>query len=307
MATFRINNQDWHSRSPKIGVALSGGGPSGIAHIGVLKAFVKNNIPIDIIAGTSAGAIVAALFAQGYTPWQMEEIAKNIKVFDFIDLKITLPEMLKYSAKYFLGGRFRSWSTLPNGLIKGDKIEKFMKSLWGEHTIQNTKVPLAVTAVDVISGDTVFFITPIPGQRAILNARYYHNVLLTEAVRSSIAIPGIFLPKKFRGMMLVDGAVKNNLPTDILKYMGADIIIGVDLGYAGKANYNINSVSEILLQCINIMNREVTLLKAEQHANLIIRPVLSDVPFQDQKQTLACITSGEMAVMNSLTEIRKLI
>jgi NTE family protein len=225
MATFRINSQAWPSRSPKIGVALSGGGPSGIAHIGVLKALVKNNIPIHIIAGTSAGAIIAALFAQGYTPWQMEEITKNVKVFDFIDLKITLPEMIKYSAKCFLGGRLRSWSTLPSGLIKGDKIEKFFKSLWGEQTVQNTKIPLAITAVDVISGDTVFFITPIPGQRDILNARYYHNVLLTEAVRSSIAIPGIFLPKKFRGMLLVDGAVKNNLPTDILKYMGADKLL----------------------------------------------------------------------------------
>ncbi|MCE5287439.1 MAG: patatin-like phospholipase family protein [Pelosinus sp.] len=296
-----------NGRSPKIGVALSGGGPSGIAHIGVLKAFVKNNIPIDIISGTSAGAIIAALFAQGYTPWQMEEITKGLKFFDFIDLKITLPEMIKYSAKSFFGNRLRSWSSLPSGLIKGDKIEKFLKSLWGEQTIQQTKIPLAITSVDVISGDTVFFITPIPGQRGILNARYYHNVLLTEAVRSSIAIPGIFLPKKFRGMTLVDGAVKNNLPTDILNYMGADIIIGIDLGYAGKANYNINSVSEILLQCINIMNREVTLLKSQQHANLIIRPVLTDSPFQDQKQTLSCINAGEAAVLECLTEIKNLM
>jgi NTE family protein len=299
-----FNNQVRPGSSPKVGLALSGGGPSGITHIGVLKALVKNNIPIDIISGTSAGAIIAALFAQGCTPWQMEEIAKNLKVFDFIDLKISLPEMLKHSTKWFMGGK-RSWSTLPSGLIKGDKIEKFFKTLWGESTVQHTKVPLAITAVDVISGDTVFFITPT-GQRGILNARYYHNVLLSEAVRSSIAIPGIFLPKKFRGMTLVDGAVKNNLPTDILNYMGADIIIGVDLGYAGKANYNINSVSEILLQCINIMNREVTLLKSAQYANLIIRPIINAVPFQDQKQTLSCINAGETAVLECLSEIKKL-
>lgn len=307
MTVFRVKNQVWQSRSPKIGLALSGGGPNGIAHIGVLKAFVKNNIPIDMIAGTSAGAIIAAMFAKGYMPEQMEEITKGLKVFDFIDLKVSLPEMLKHSTKWFFGGKFRSWSTLPSGLIKGDKIEKFLKSLCGEYTVQNTKIPLAITAVDVISGDTVFFNTPLPGQRGILNARYYHNVLLSEAVRSSISIPGIFLPKKFRGMTLVDGAVKNNLPTDILKYMGADIIIGIDLGYAGQANYNINSVSEVLLQCINIMNREVTLLKAEQYANLIIRPTLSGIPFQDQKQTLSCISAGEAAVLDKLAEIKNLI
>lgn len=302
-----INN---HQRSPRpatVGVALSGGGIRGTSHIGVLKALNDHNIPIDYISGTSAGAIVASMYACGYSPQQMQSIIKSIDLSDLIDLKITTADLFKHGFKWLVHGKFRFWSVLPTGLVKGDKIEKFFTSLWQQRTVRDTKIPLAITAVDIHSADTVFFTSPLPQNRAILNARYYHNTLLSEAVRASISIPGVFFPKKYRGMTLVDGAVKNNLPTDILNHMGADKIIGVDLGYAGQANYEINSVGEILMQCIEIMGREVTLMKSEQYADVIIRPQTYDLNHKDFKQSQEYIKRGYRATLEKIKEIKEML
>lgn len=295
----RVNDK----KRPKIGIALSGGGIRGLAHIGVLKALVNRGIKIDLISGTSAGAIAAALFACGYTPHQMEDLARCIKTADLVDLKITVSDLFKYGIQSFMGGGTRFWATIPNGIVKGDRIEKYFKTLWGNRTLQETMIPLAVTAVDIYTSDTVFFTTPQKKQKKILNSRYYHGATLTEAVRASISIPGVFYPRKYQDMALVDGAVKNNLPTDILRAMGADIIIGVDLGYAGQPVESLHSVGEILMHCIDIMNREVTLLKAEHHADVIIRPNVFDLDYRDLKQALMAIERGECAARESINEL----
>lgn len=301
-----INNPLRNNSRPKIGVALSGGGLRGTTHIGALKALIDNKIPIDYISGTSAGAIVATMYACGYSPQQMQSIIKNIRVQDLIDLKVTTSDLFKHGFKWLMNGRFRFWSVLPTGLLKGDKIEKFLVSLWKQRTVRDTKIPLAITAVDINSADTVFFISPLPPNRTILNARYYHNAVLAEAVRASISIPGVFYPKKYRGMTLVDGAVKNNLPTDILHHMGADKIIAVDLGYSGQPNYEIDSVGEILMQCIEIMGREVTLMKSEQYADVIIRPTSYDLNHKDFKQANEFIKRGYQATLEKIRDIKAL-
>ena len=303
----KINRRKVNNDRCKIGVALSGGGIRGTAHIGVLKVLVENNIPIDLISGTSAGAIVAAMYACGYTPQQMQTIIQKLKMNEFIDLNVTVGDLLKHGMKWLYSGMFRFWSVLPTGLIKGDKIEQYFHSLWQERTVRDTQIPIAITSVDLNSADTIFFTSPVFNSRAILNARYYHNTSLTDAVRASISIPGIFFPKKYRSMTLVDGAVKNNLPTDILRHMGADVVIGVDLGYDGQANFNIKTVGEILIQCIEIMSREVTLLKSEQYADVIIRPNTVDINLKDMKQAMLCIERGEQAAREKLLEIKKIL
>lgn len=304
---MKINRHRINNNRHKIGVALSGGGLRGTAHIGVLKVLDENNIPIDMISGTSAGAIVAALYACGYSPQDMQTMVQKFKMNEFIDLNVTVSHLLKHSVKWLYSGMFRFWSVFPTGLIKGDKIERYFYNLWQERTVRDTKIPVAITAVDINSADTVFFTSPVFNSRGILNARYYHNTSLTDAVRASISIPGIFFPKKYRSMTLVDGAVKNNLPTDILRHMGADIVIGVDLGYDGQANYNIKSVGEILIQCIEIMSREVTLLKSEQCADIIIRPNTFDINFKDLKQAVVCIGRGEQGAREKLADIKNLL
>lgn len=288
---------------PKIGLALSGGGIRGLTHIGVLKALVSNGIKIDFISGTSAGAVIAALFACGYTTYQMEELAKKIKTTDLIDLRITVSDLFKYGIQSLVGSDARFWSTIPNGIVKGDRIERYFNTLWNSRTVKETNIPLSITAVDINTADTVFFTTPFKKKYQVMNTRYYHNITLTDAVRSSISIPGVFFPKRYQDMSLVDGAVKNNLPTDILHHMGADIIIAVDLGYNGHFVNNLRSVGEIVMQCIDIMNREVTLLKAEKYANIIIRPEVFDVNYKDIKQAMEAIIRGEEATRCRIPEI----
>lgn len=108
-------------------------------------------------------------------------------------------------------------------------------------------------------------------------------------------------------MTLVDGAVKNNLPSDILHQMGADVIIAVDLGYSGQPNPELKSVGEILLQCIDIMGREVTLLKGEQYADIVIRPEVFDLALNSTNQLSLCIARGAQAAWARMDEIRKII
>ncbi|VBB08295.1 acyl transferase/acyl hydrolase/lysophospholipase [Lucifera butyrica] len=295
------------ARKKKVGLALSGGGIRGATHIGVLKALTDFHIPIDMIAGTSAGSIVAALFACGFSPRQMQKMADNINIKDLIDLKVTVTDLMKHGMHWLFSGKFRFWSVLPNGLIKGDKLEQYFSGLWQDRTVRDVIIPLAITAVDINSADTVFFVTPVPGSRGIPNARYYYNTTLTEAVRASISIPGIFSPKKYRGMNLVDGAVKDNLPVDILHHMGADVIIAVDLGYSGQTNYEIKSVAEILIQCTEIIGREVTLFKAEPYADIIIRPPVYDISFKDTKQIALCIQRGEESTREQMGNIKKVL
>jgi NTE family protein len=206
-----------------------------------------------------------------------------------------------------LSGKFRFWSVIPTGLIKGEKIESTLAKFFQQRSVRDTKIPLAITAVDINSADTIFFTSPLPCTRSILNARYYHNALLYEAVRASISIPGVFFPKKYRGMTLVDGAVKNNLPTDILDYMGAEKIIAVDLGYSGQPNHEIDSVGEILMQCIEIKGREVTLMKSEQYADVIIRPQVYDLNQKDLSQANEFIRRGYQAAIEKIDQIKELL
>ncbi|MDU4961417.1 MAG: patatin-like phospholipase family protein [Sporomusaceae bacterium] len=290
------------AKTPRLGLALSGGALRGLSHIGVLKALEDNSIPVDFIAGTSAGAVVAALYACGYRPDEIQTAAKAVSFSDLVKIKIPFFSMLKKGKKWLFSRKRRT--ILPAGIIQGDRIEKYFARFLLNRTVQDTKIPLAITAVDLYSADTVFFLTPHPGMREILNARYYYHTALNEAVRASISIPGIFTPVKYRGMLLVDGAVKNNLPTDILRHMGADRVIAIDLGFAGEPDYEIKAVSDILPRCIEIMNREVTLLKGEEYADIVIRPqaYISLSPTADQIDQ--CIKSGEEATNAKIAEIR---
>lgn len=291
-----------HPVRPKIGLALSGGGLRGAAHIGVLKVLLDHRIPIDYIAGTSAGAIIASMYACGHGPIEMKKLLDNLKLNDLADFKLPVTELIKHGVKSFFKMR---WSSLPQGFMKGDKIEQYFGLLWQEGTVRNTKIPLAITAVDISTGDTVFFLTPIPSARKILNAKYFHNTRLVDAVRASISIPGVFYPKQYKGMTLVDGAVKNNLPSDILRHMGADYIIGVDLGYDGEPNYQLHTVGEILVQCIDIMNREVTLLKGEHYSDIVIRPATNDINPKDKRRFSLYIERGEAAARARIQDIKK--
>lgn len=300
---YSYGAQKTNGQRPKIGLALSGGSLRGLAHIGVLKALHEYEIPIDYIAGTSAGAIVASLYACGYKPDEICSLAHSISISDLFTPKLPFVNVLKKGKQWFSKRRKR----LPSGIISGDKFEQLFNNIYQNTAVNTTKIPLAITAVDLYSADTVFFISPQRKNKEIINARYCYDTELSKAVRASISIPGIFRPLRYQGMLLVDGAIKNNLPTDILHYMGADYIIAVDLGFSGEANYEIKNVTDILWRCVDIMNWEVTLLKSENYADLIIRPQSNIVFPPKSKQIDQCIADGEAAVKSHLKTIRQVL
>lgn len=291
---------------PTVGLALSGGGIRGLAHIGVLRALRAHGVPIDHIAGTSAGAIVAALYASGYSVDEMEVLARGLEPSGFVDFNLTVSDFIKFGMQELMSQKKRFWAEVPKGLVKGRRIERYFDELWGARTFRDTRIPLAVTAVDIYTADTVFFVSPCELGLAPSDARYDRCATIAEAVRASIAIPGVFFPKEYRGMLLVDGAVKNNLPTDILREMGADIVLGVDLGYNGAPCYDVHTTGDVLLRTIDIINREMTMLKGAACADHVFRPAVESIGLSDMKKALCAIEIGAQAVEEDWMSVKKI-
>jgi len=174
----------------KLGVVLGAGSAYGFAHIGVLKVLEKNNIKISYISGTSIGAVIGALYASGISAIQLENIAKETKITDLLDF--TVPK---------------------SGFLYGKKIEDLISKLTYKKEFKDLAIPLAVVAADLTSGEKIVFTAG-------------H---LARAVRASISIPALFMPVQQHKHILVDGAIIDPIPIDVVKEMGADVIIAIDL------------------------------------------------------------------------------
>lgn len=181
---------------PKIGVALGGGGARGIAHIGVLNVLEAESIPVDLLAGTSMGGIIAAPYALGYPAHQIAAEAMR--------LGSSLNKLL----------RFVDWQLTSKGLLQGQSILAYLgQQLGDETTFDQLKRPLALIAVDLNSGREVVL----------------DSGVVKDAVRATMAIPGIIAPVELDGAKLVDGGILNNVPADVARNMGADVVIAVDV------------------------------------------------------------------------------
>lgn len=175
---------------PKIGIALSGGAVRGISHIGILKALERHSIPVDLIAGTSMGALIGALYASGMSIAEMEQHANTAKWKELIDF--TVPK---------------------NGLIAGRKIEDYIKKILKKHNFEELQMPLSIIVTDLNTGEKIVF----------------NQGDLIKAIKASIAVPGIFEPIVDDTSILADGGLVDPIPVDVVKGMGADIVIAVDL------------------------------------------------------------------------------
>ncbi|MBW2975862.1 patatin-like phospholipase family protein [Candidatus Woesearchaeota archaeon] len=174
----------------KVGIALSGGAVRGMSHIGILKALERNSIPIDIIAGTSIGALIGALYASGVKLNELEVMAKTTKWKNLIDF--TIPK---------------------TGFIAGKRIEKYLKGIIGNKKFEDLKIPLSIVATEINRGEKVVF----------------NQGELIKAIRASISMPGVFEPVVDKDSVLLDGGLVDPIPVDIVKEMGADIVVAIDL------------------------------------------------------------------------------
>ena len=209
---------------PKFGVALSGGGARGLAHIGVLKELQNAGIQIDFMAGTSMGGVIAASYAAGLAPPEIEEIASSVGTISNLAQLID-PTLLK------------------KGILKGDKVTKLFNGYLGEKSFEDLEIPLTVTAVDLNSNQEIRI----------------SDGLIADALRATISIPGIFVPVEKDGMRLVDGGLLNNLPVDIVRDMGADIILAVDVGWSGIGKEKIRESNQKLISRVPLVDMALTL------------------------------------------------
>jgi predicted acylesterase/phospholipase RssA len=207
---------------PKIGLVLSGGGAKGFAHIGTLKMLDSLKIPVDYIAGTSMGAIAGALYAIGYNGLDIEKLTSRKdweEIFTDLPPRPELPYFLKEeTGKYQLTFGLRGFKpTTPSGLIFGQKISLLFTSLTFPYErvtdFDRLPIPFRCVAVDLVSGNEVVL----------------KGGSLAKAMRASMSIPTVFSPVEWGDSLLVDGGLVNNLPVDVVKAMGADIVIAVDV------------------------------------------------------------------------------
>ena len=223
----------------KVGIVLSGGGAKGVAHIGVIKALEELNIPIDYIAGTSIGAIIGGLYSIGYTSEQLETIVKQTDWIDLLTDKVSRKEIpfpfKSDDSKYLISFPINN-SGKNGGIIKGKNISQLLHQLTeGYQNVTNfdsLPIPFACIATDMVRN-----------QKEVIRFGK-----LSEAMRASMAVPVVFSPIYSGKKVLIDGGFKDNLPIDVVKAMGADIIIGIDVQSELSDADNLHSIAGIANQ-----------------------------------------------------------
>ena len=285
-------------RRPVVGIALSGGGAKGIAHIGVLKVLEEVGVPVDVVAGTSMGSIVGALYAVGYSASDLERIVLEIDwdgiLSDRLDRSRLTMKNRKKEDRYLLSlpvtrGRVK----LPAGLIHGHKIYNlFIRLTWPALEIDDFRKlprPFSCVAVDIASGDPV-----------VLDGGF-----LPDAIRTSMAIPSVFTPVWRDGKLLVDGGLIRNLPAEDASNLGADIVIGVDVASGLLRADEIENL-------VDILNQSVSLAGAKEYerqkalCDMLISPDLEGFATLDFSKTQELIRRGEEAARRHLDELRAL-
>ena len=264
-------------KTPKtVGLALGSGGFRGPAHIGVIKTLVKHGIPIDYISGSSIGSLIGAHYAL------YQDIEK-------LENDMFSKQREKVACLFDIG-----WS---NGVLSGRRIQKFLEEILSNARFEDLRIPLGITATDLVSGQAYEF--------------YKGNISL--AVRSSISIPVTFAPIKIDGMQLVDGGLTNPIPDDMVKKMGADVVIAVNL----YNDYNYNN-TRLTLPKVVMRSIEIILSKLARNtvsiADIMIEPNTSsfaDFPRYKRYLTPAIMRNimktGEDSTEAAIPEIKKLL
>ncbi|KXV12952.1 esterase [Caballeronia megalochromosomata] len=242
----------------RIGLALGGGAARGFAHIGVIKALEARNVRVDLVAGTSAGSVIAALYASG-----MSGIAIN-------KLALTMDE-----------ASISDWA-MPfrtRGILQGVALQNYLNKTLDNRPIEKMAKPLGIVATDLKSGQPILF------QRGNTGV----------AVRASCSVPSIFEPVKIGDREYVDGGLVSPVPAAFAHKMGADFVIAVDISARPESGLTSSSF-DVLMQTFTIMGQTIKAYELDKYANAVIRPNLNAMSSGDFSQRNASILAGEEAV-----------
>lgn len=290
----------------KIGLALGGGFLRGVAHIGVLKVLEEHGLQPDVVAGTSAGSIVASLYAAGWPIKDMEKLALSLRPDQIYDRWSTIGNLVSIAGNVVADCLRIPWPFAPAlGVMKGRRLECFLKHYLGDINFKQLKFTLAITAVDINSGARVIFVHQ-PLLRAVQqDVVFMRNVKVDQAVRASTAVPGVFEPKRINNRLLVDGGLREQVPAEVLKALGADIVLAVDVGYDGESK-EVTNIIHLLVQTLDIIRNDAIKRELDQSADLVLRPIIDKMGPLDFHLIPHAIAQGEKAALACLPQIKKL-
>ncbi len=294
-----------------LGLVLGSGAAYGLAHIGVLQVLEKENIPIDIVAGSSMGALIGAFWGAGYRANEIEKIACSL------DQKTAFFKLIG----------FNDLSIAHRGFFHGRQVTHFMESYLGNRTFQELSLPVKIVATNLNTSQEIVF----------------ENGRIVDALRASISIPGIFRPFNYRGELLIDGGILNPLPVNTLAQMGVKKIIAVDVLSSpedraqrnrlrvekkkklqkekaqeplwkhllepvfDKVNRHFSSnIFNVIMNTIQFMEYEIAQVSS-QGADVLIRPVVLDAHWAEFYQPKKFIKEGEKKTLEQINEIKRLL
>lgn len=224
-------------REVKIGLALSGGAARSLVHVGVLKVLSENKIPIHFIAGTSGGALIGAMYAAGLPIETILELATKVNWRHLA--RVTIPR---------------------TGLFSMEPLEVFLRQYLHHISFRDLKIPLSVVATNLLTGEEVDL----------------NKGDVVRAVRASCSIPQVFKPVEIEGMMLVDGGVVNYLPADVVRKMGAEMVIAVNASARAEIRKEITNIPQVVIQVLNLVAQQNARLM-ERYADFVICPDVQEL------------------------------
>ncbi|HKR39125.1 MAG TPA: patatin-like phospholipase family protein [Paraburkholderia sp.] len=251
----------------RVGLALGGGAARGFAHIGVIKALEARNIQVDFVVGTSAGSVVAALYASGMNGFALNKLALTMDEASISDWAMP----------------FRT-----RGLLQGVALQNYLNTTLHDRPIEKMAKPLGVVSTDLRTGQPILF------QRGNTGI----------AVRASCSIPSIFEPVKIAGREYVDGGLVSPVPASFARKMGADFVIAVDIS-ARPETASTLSQFDVLMQTFTIMGQTIKTYELDKYADVVIRPNLNAMSSSDFTQRNAAILAGEEAAARIMPELER--
>jgi NTE family protein len=255
-------------RPPKIGLALGGGAARGFAHVGVIQVLEEAGLKPQLVVGTSAGSLVAALYASGRSGSQLQQVALEMEEAAFADW--TLP-------------------IFSRGMLRGEALARYVNGEVGGKLLEAMPLPLGIVATDLNSGQGVLF------QRGDTGT----------AVRASSAVPALFLPVRISGHDYVDGGLVSPVPVRFARQMGAELVIAVDISSAPEGN-PAGDPLQILLQTFAIMGKSINTFELRE-ADVVVRPALAGVGSADFTSRKRAIEAGRAAMLRLLPQLKAAI
>ena len=252
-------------RPPKFGLALGGGAARGFAHVGVIQVLEEAGLRPDLVVGTSAGSVVAALYASGKTGAQLQQVAETMEEATITDWTVPL---------------------LGRGMMRGDALARYVNSKTGGQRIEDFKMPLGIVATDLHTGQGVLF------QRGDVGT----------AVRASSSVPSVFEPVRIGNREFVDGGLVSPVPVRYARQMGGEYILAVDISSVPEAGKT-GDMFQILMQTFTIMGKSINSFELRE-ADLVVRPNLGNVGSAEFSARRRSIDAGRQAMLQALPKLR---